>query len=118
MNVEHKAKLLIQELLAESSSGLTIVAISTQGETIEVNGSPTDGNYIYTPGYNGGDSNSSHIIINSASPLQEFDDFDGDASEYPVVAQISAAMEASGFEGLDGFCAGSLKKNPASSAKG
>lgn len=109
MNTEQKAKAVIEQLLGESP-GISIVAIKSGGETIPVSGGLEDGNYVYTTGYNGGDSTSSHIIIHSDRPLPEFDDFYGDQSEYPVVAQIGAALEAAGFEGLEGFAAGTLKK--------
>lgn len=108
MNTEQKAKAVIEKLLGESP-GISIVAIESDGETIPVGGDLEDGNYVYTTGYNGS-SHRSHIIIRSDRPLPEFDDFYGDPSEYPVVAQIGDALEAAGFEGLEGFAAGTLKK--------
>jgi hypothetical protein len=115
MNTVQKAKAVIDQLLGESH-GLSIVAIKSGGETMKVNGG-LDGNYIYDTGYSGGDSNRSHIVIHSDRPLPEFDDFYGEQSDYPVVAQISAALEAAGFEGLEGFAAGTLRKSHAGNAR-
>jgi hypothetical protein len=109
MSIENKAKELVAQLLGENA-GLSIVAIMSDGETIPVGDGPQAGNYVYTTGYNGGDSFTSDIIIQSDGPLPEFDDFYGDTSKYPVIAQINAALEAAGYEGLEGCGAGKLER--------
>jgi hypothetical protein len=109
MSLENKAKAVIAHLLGENA-GLSIVAIAQDGETTPIGDGTRGGNYVYTTGYNGGDSHTVDIIIHSDTPLPEFDDFYGDASEYPVVSQISAALDAAGYEGLDGYGAGSIRK--------
>ena len=110
MNIENKAKELVAQWLGENE-GITIVGIDdTEDGYITINGGPEDGNYIYHTGYNGGDSHSSSLIIQSNTPLQPFDDFNGRPEKYPVIAQISNALEDAGYEGLDGFGAGKLER--------
>ena len=110
MSTHNKAKRVIETLLSEFESP-SIVAVVNDGETTPVGGYRySDGNYIYTTGYNGGDSHTSQIVISSSEPLTPFNDFYGDSSKYPVIAKISAALEAAGFDGLDGFGAGKLRK--------
>lgn len=123
MSTYNKAKRVIETLLSEYDSPyrpgndrrpLTIVAVVSDGETIPVGGYRySDGNYIYTTGYNGSDSHTSQIVIGSSEPLTPFNDFYGDSSKYPVIAKISAALEAAGFDGLDGFGAGKLERKVA-----
>jgi hypothetical protein len=111
MNIENKAKELVAQLLGENE-GITIVGIDDpEGGYIAINGGPEGGNYIYHTGYNGGDSHDSGgLIIQSSTPLQPFDDFNGRPEKYPVIAQISKALEDAGYEGLDGFGAGKLER--------
>ncbi len=110
MNIENRAKELVAQLLGENE-GITILGIEdSEGGYIALNGGPEGGNYIYYTGYNGGDSNESGIIIQSSTPLQPFDDFYGNPRKYPVIAQISQALEAAGYDGLEGFGAGKLER--------
>ncbi len=115
MNVKTKAERVIRRLLGEhiyhpSGANIKVVAIVNDGEVVRV-GDSEGGNYVYTTGYNGSDSHTTSIIIDADNPLNEFDEFYGDPRDYPVIGQISAALEAAGFDGLKGFGAGSLKKS-------
>jgi hypothetical protein len=69
----------------------------------------SSGNYIYYPGYDGATGNQdTGIAIHSNVPLEPFDDFYGNPDKYPVIAKISKALEAAGYDNLDGFGAGKL----------
>ena len=129
MNIENKAKELVAQLLGENE-GITVLGWSTDGGNYP-NWDPdfvdiadqqglvqqvlkgtvfSTGNYIYYPGYNGGDGNQdTGITIHSNTPLELFDDFYGNPGKYPVIAEISKALEDAGYEGLDGFGAGKLE---------
>ena len=93
MNIENKAKELVAQLLGENE-GITLVGIDDpEGGYIAINGGPEGGNYVYHTGYNGGDSHDSGgLVIQSSTPLQPFDDFNGSPEKYPVIAQISQAQ--------------------------
>lgn len=114
MNIKEKANKVIERLLGEynrpgNHQPISIVAVVIDGEVLPVGGGSNDGNdYIYTTGYNGSDSHTNQVIISSSRPLTPFDDFYGDPSQYPVIDEINAALQAIDFEGLDGFGAGSL----------
>lgn len=134
MSIENKAKELVAQLLGENDYGDDsllsdvlygdpfgegIVVLSFQDpddeEPFIVAKPSRDYQYIYTSGYNGGDSRSYDIAIESPKPLREFDDFYGKTSKYPVVARISKALDDAGIRNLmggsflDGMAAGMLK---------
>ena len=115
MSTYNKAKQVIERLLGEynrpgNHQPISIVSIISDGEVIPVSGDGDgQGNYVYLPGYNGADSHKSKIIIQSDEPLTPFNDFYGDPSKYPIIAEISAALEAAGFDGLEGIAAGILR---------
>ena len=126
MSIENKAKELVAQLLGENdydddSLLSDILHGDPFGEYLKVLSvedtivaKPSGGRqYVYMTGYDGGTSHTCDIVIESYKPLREFDDFYGDSSKYPVIAKISAALEAAGFDGLDGFGAGKLERKVA-----
>jgi hypothetical protein len=89
---------------------ITIIGIDDpEGGYIAIKGKRKDGNYAYYSGYNGGDSRESAVIIHSPTELKPFDDFYGHSTKYPVIADISQALETAGYDGLCGCGAGRLE---------
>lgn len=131
MSIENKAKELVAQLLGENE-GITVLGWNTDGGDDDgnyPNWNPDfvdiadqqdltsqilkgtifrSGNYIYYPGYNGGDSNQTGITIHSNTPLELFDDFYGNPGKYPVIAEINKSLKDAGYESIDGFGAGKL----------
>ena len=134
ISMNNKAKELVAQLLGENNGDsenhddsllsdilhgdpfgeyLKVLSVEADGEQFIVAKHSRGHQYVYTTGYDGGTSRTYDVVIESVKRLREFDDFYGNPSKYPVIAQINQALDEAGSIGqlfcFTGLGAGSLK---------